>query len=219
MTKPSLPRPARPRPAPAGLSPQHSGASNRRKVAKSATPSPATFTFDPDAIVELSFDPAAIVDRSVDSDAIFELAYEKPAVPFPGKLPRLAVATVMGFVATGTPPLLALVIDGIVARTVLIDIELSQPKIVGYLPSRVLRAMLGKGWLEQHDIFFRVTSHAKTAAGAFAGAYIRPVTNSFGIGGPILLPPFAEYPPVAMPPDPRFERVPGQPWISSAWPP
>jgi hypothetical protein len=65
------------------LSPQHSGAPSRRKVAKSATPSPATF-FDPDAIVEL--------------------AYEKHAVPFPGKLPRLALATVMGFVATGTPP-------------------------------------------------------------------------------------------------------------------
>jgi hypothetical protein len=199
VTKPSLPRPARPRPAPAGLSPQHSGAPNRRKVSKSATPSPATFTFDPDAIVEL--------------------ACQKPAAPFPGKLPRLAVATVMGFVATGTPPVLALVLDGIVARTVLVDIQPSRPKIIGYLPSGVIRAMLGKGWLERHDIFFRVTSHAETAAGAYAGAYIRPVTNSFGIGGPILLPPFAEYPPVAMPPDPRFDRVPGQPWISTACPP
>ncbi len=125
----------------------------------------------------------------------------------------------MGFVATGTPPVLALVIDGIVARTVLIDIQPSRPKIVGCLPSGVIRVMLRKGWLERHDGFFRVTSHAQTAAGAFAGAYIRPVTNRFGIGGPILLPPFAEYPPVAMPPDPRFDRVPGQPWISTACPP
>jgi len=249
MTTPLSRRPTHPARS-AGLSPQPSAA-GRRQRAKPPIAPPPSFDFDPTATVDLlpdaptvqaietassadfEFDPTAIVDLSYETctDPIVDPAKGSGCSSSPrraranrkqAKVPKLDLRTIMAFVATGTPPILALVSDPTKpdGRTVLIDIRAYTPKIIGYLPPKVIRTMLGKQWLERQGAFFRVTNDAQEAATRdFADANNRPLPKHVlsGEGRLIFLAPDAEYPhTVEWPADFGYDRIPGQPWISIA---
>jgi hypothetical protein len=189
------------------------------------------FGFDSE-LPELPPLPADAGTASVDSNKGNRADRSDHAGRRPAKLPRLDVATVMGFIAIGTAPAFALFPGGPApkGRALLIDVRqmlmfgtsFSFPKILGYLPPAVIRTMLGKGWLASDGRFFQATPLAREAAARDFINTLEPLPASTPLSGgmyPVLLAPDTNYlwDDLHWPAELSiFERIPEQPWIGVA---